>query len=92
MKLNKTNQVAKQKVWEESQPLPEGFTLPKLTADQRKAIYAPRPYTEAPEHLQGSNWVATWKGVSKATFGFTAFLSLIFGGLIAKESKKGIKL
>jgi hypothetical protein len=73
------------------QPLPEGFTLPKLTAEERKKIYAPRPASSAPQHLQAPQWVKAWRSVSRITYGLTAFTALLFGGIIAGESKKGIK-
>jgi hypothetical protein len=73
------------------QPLPEGFTLPKLTAEERKAIYAPKPASSAPQHLQGSEWVKAWRMVTRVTYGLTAFSAVLFGGIIAGESKKGIK-
>ena len=73
------------------QPLPDGFTLPKLTAEQRKAIYAPKPASTAPQHLQANEWVTAWKMVSRVTYGLTAFSAVLFGGIIAGESKKGIK-
>lgn len=73
------------------QPLPEGFTLPKLTAEERKRIYAPKPASEAPQHLQGSEWVKAWRMVTKITYGITAISSVFFGGIILGESKKGIK-
>jgi len=63
----------------------------KLTAEQRKAIYAPKSATSAPEHLQGSEWVQAWRTVEKITYGLTAFSALIFGGLIVGESKKSVK-
>jgi hypothetical protein len=63
----------------------------KLTADQRKAIYSPKHATSAPQHLQGSEWVRAWRTTQRITYGLTAFTALIFGGVIAKESKKGIK-
>ena len=73
------------------QPLPDDYQLPKLTAAQRKAIYAPRPATSAPQHLQGPEWVRVWKTTTRATYGLTALLAVLFGGIIAGESKKGIK-
>jgi hypothetical protein len=73
------------------QPLPEGFTLPKLTAEERKAIYAPRPASSAPQQLQGPQWVRVWRSTTRATYGVTALLAVLFGGIIAVESKKGIK-
>jgi hypothetical protein len=73
------------------QPLPEGFTLPKLTAEERKAIYAPRPASSAPQHLQAPQWVSAWRSISRITYGITAFSAVLFGGIIAGESKKGIK-
>lgn len=73
------------------QPLPEGFTLPKLTAEERKAIYAPRPASSAPQHLQGPQWVRVWRTTTRATYGLTAIFAVLFGGIIAGESKKGIK-
>ena len=63
----------------------------KLTAEQRKAIFAPKPATAAPNHLQGNEWVRAWKTVERITYGLTAFSALIFGGLIVGESKKSIK-
>ena len=63
----------------------------KLTAEQRKAIYSPKSATQAPEHLQGSEWVRAWRTVEKITYGLTAFSALIFGGLIVGESKKSVK-
>jgi hypothetical protein len=81
--------MAAQKV--KPQPIPEGFTLPKLTAEQRREIYAPKPATSAPQHLQAPQWIEAWKTVSRITYGLTAFTALIFGGVVAKESKKGFK-
>jgi hypothetical protein len=63
----------------------------KLTAEQRKAMFAPKPASAAPEHLRGSEWVRAWKTLERITYGLTAFSALIFGGLIMAESKKSIK-
>ena len=63
----------------------------KLTAEQRKAIYAPKPATSAPRELQGAGWIDAWRTVEKITYGLTAFSALIFGGLIVGESKKSVK-
>ena len=63
----------------------------KLTAEQRKAMFAPKPASAAPDHLQGNEWVRAWKTVERITYGLTAFSALIFGGLIVGESKKSIK-
>ena len=63
----------------------------KLTAEQRKAMFAPKPASAAPDHLQGNEWVRAWKTVERITYGITAFSALIFGGLIVGESKKSIK-
>jgi hypothetical protein len=63
----------------------------KLTPAERKAIYAPKAASSAPQHLQGSEWVRAWRMVSRITYGLTAFTGLIVGGIIAGESKKGIK-
>ena len=63
----------------------------KLTAEQRKAIYAPKPATSAPQHTQGAEWVRAWRTIEKVTYGLTAFSALLFGGLVAGESKKAIK-
>ena len=63
----------------------------KLTAEQRKAMFAPKPATAAPDHLQGNEWVRAWRTVERITYGLTAFSALIFGGLIVGESKKSIK-
>ena len=91
---NRTRAImAGQKVRQQATPqqLPEGYTLPKLTAEQRKAIYAPKPATSAPQHLQAPEWVRVWRTTTRATYGLTALLAVLFGGVIAKESKKGIK-
>jgi hypothetical protein len=63
----------------------------KLTPEQRKAIYAPKPATAAPQHLQGNDWIKAWRTVERITYGLTAFSALIFGGLVAGETKKAIK-
>jgi hypothetical protein len=63
----------------------------KLTPEQRREKYAPKPATSAPQHLQGPQWVDTWKTTTRATYGLTALLAVFFGGVIAKESRKGIK-
>ena len=63
----------------------------KLTAEQRREMYAPKPATAAPQHLGGSEWVRAWRTVEKVTYGLTAFSALLFGGLVAGESKKAIK-
>lgn len=63
----------------------------KLTAEQRKAMYGPKPATEAPQHLRGNEWIEAWRTVEKITYGLTAFSALLFGGLVAGESKKAIK-
>jgi hypothetical protein len=73
------------------QPLPDNYQLPKLTAEERKAIYAPKPATSAPQQLQGAQWVNAWKTTARITYGLTAFTAVLFGGIIAGESKKGIK-
>ena len=85
--------LAAQKIKQQAtpQPLPADFTLPKLTAEQRREIYAPKPANTAPQHLQAPEWVRAWRMVSRATYGLTAFSALLFGGIIAGESKKGIK-
>jgi hypothetical protein len=85
--------MAAQKVKQQATPqqLPADFTLPKLTAEQRKAIYAPRAASSAPQHLQAPEWVRVWRTTTRATYGLTALLAVLFGGVIAKESKKGIK-
>ena len=63
----------------------------KLTAEQRKAIYAPKPATSAPQHLQGAGWVRAWRTVEGITHGLTVFSAVLFGGLIVGESKKAIR-
>ena len=87
---NRTRAImAAQKV--KSQPIPEDFTLPKLTAEQRKQIFAPKPAASSPKQLQGAEWVKGWKTAAKITYGATALLGIFFGGIVAKESKKGMK-
>jgi hypothetical protein len=73
------------------QPLPDDFSLPKLTAAQRKEMFAPKPANTAPQHLQAPQWVKAWKTTTRLTYGLTAFTAVLFGGIIAGESKKGIK-
>ena len=63
----------------------------KLTAEERRAIYAPKSATAAPDHLRGNEWVKAWRTVERITYGLTAFSALIFGGLIVGESKKSVK-
>jgi hypothetical protein len=85
--------LAQQKIKQQNtlQPLPDNFTLPKLTAEQRKELFAPKAANTVPEHLQGSEWVRAWRTVERITYGLTAFSALLFGGLVAGESKKAIK-
>jgi hypothetical protein len=85
--------MAAQKVKQQAtpQPLPADFTLPKLTAEQRKAIYAPMAASKAPQHLQAPQWVKAWRTTTRLTYGLTAIFAVFFGGIIAGESKKGIK-
>ena len=78
----------KVRVKTDPQPTPEA---PKLTAEQRREIYAPRASSSAPQQLQAPQWVNAWQTTTKATYGLTALLAVFFGGVIAKESKKGIK-
>ena len=66
-------------------------SLPPLTQEQRKEIYAPRPATSAPKQLQAPEWVTAWKMIEKTTYGLTAISGLLFGGLLMGESKKSIK-
>jgi hypothetical protein len=82
--------LAAQKVRVKTDPVltPEA---PKLTAEQRKAMYAPKPAASAPQHLQGPQWVRAWRTTTRITYGLTAFTALIFGGIVAAESKKGVK-
>jgi hypothetical protein len=63
----------------------------KLTREQRKELFAPKPATAAPEHLRGSEWIRAWRTIERLTYGLTAFSALIFGGLVAGETKKAIK-
>ena len=85
--------LAQQKIKQQStpQPLPDNFKLPPLTAEERKAIFAPKAANTAPQHLQGNEWVRAWRTVERITYGLTAFSALLFGGLVAGESKKAIK-
>ncbi|CAB4141798.1 hypothetical protein UFOVP419_28 [uncultured Caudovirales phage] len=63
----------------------------KLTPEQRRAKYAPKPATSAPRHIQGPQWVEAWRMMTRITYGLTAIFSLFFGGVMAGESKKGFK-
>jgi hypothetical protein len=82
--------LAAQKVRVKTDPVPTPEAL-KLTSEQRRAMYAPKPATSAPQHLQAPQWVNAWRATTKITYGLTAFTALIFGGIIAGESRKGIK-
>lgn len=85
--------MAQQKLKQQTtpQPLPDNFTVGKLTPEERKAIYAPKAATTAPQHLQGSEWVRAWRTIERATYGITAIGGLLFGGLIMSESKKSVR-
>ncbi len=63
----------------------------KLTREQRKELFAPKPASAAPAHLQGNDWITAWRTVERITYGLTAFSALLFGGLVAGETKKAIK-
>ena len=63
----------------------------KLTPEQRRAKYAPKPASAAPESLKGNEWVKAWRTTTRLTYGLTAIFAVFFGGIIAGESKKGIK-
>ena len=82
--------LASQKLRLKTDPQPT-LEAPKLTAEQRREMYAPKPATSAPQQLQGGQWVEAWKTTTRLTYGLTAFTALIFGGIIAGESKKGLK-
>jgi len=73
------------------QPLPDNYLAPKLTQEERKAIYGPKPATEAPQHLQGAEWVRAWRMIERTTYGITAISGLLFGGLVLGETKKALK-
>jgi hypothetical protein len=85
--------MAQQKIKEmnTAKPLPDNFKLPTLTREQRKELFAPKAANTAPAHLQGNEWVRAWRTVEKITYGLTAFSAVLFGGLVAGESKKAIK-
>jgi len=63
----------------------------QLTPEQRKAIYAPKPATHAPRELQGAEWVRAWRTLERISYGLTAVSMVLFGGLIAGESKKSVR-
>jgi hypothetical protein len=63
----------------------------KLTPEQRRELYAPKPAATAPRHLGGGEWVTAWRTVSRFSYGLTALTALIFGGLVAGETKKSLK-
>ena len=41
----------------------------KLTREQRKELFAPKPASAAPEYLRGSEWVRAWRTVERITYG-----------------------
>ncbi len=63
----------------------------KLTPEQRREIYAPKPAAAAPQHLQAPQWITAWRTVERITYGLTALSALVFGGLIVGESKKSVR-
>ena len=63
----------------------------KLTPEQRREMYAPKPATSAPQHTQGAEWVRAWRTVEKLTYGLTAITAVLFGGLVVQESKKSVR-
>jgi hypothetical protein len=63
----------------------------KLTPEQRRKMYAPKPATSAPQHLQAPEWVRVWRTTTRITYGLTAFTALMLGGLMATETRKGFK-
>lgn len=103
MTPNKTRQIlAAQKLKLEATPQ-RIEKLPPLTAAQRREMYAPKPYTTAPQHLQGAEWVNEWqqvrkprrvvraaKGTAKATGWALGMLTAIAGGILAGETKRGL--
>jgi hypothetical protein len=91
MTPNKTRQIlAAQKLRLEATPQ-KIDKLPPLTAEQRRQLYAPKPANTAPEYLQGSEWIKAWRTVEKTTYGLTAILATICGGLVMGESKKSVR-
>jgi hypothetical protein len=80
--------LAAQKVRVVTDPNPQDG---KLTPEQRREKYAPKPATSAPQHLQAPEWVRVWRTTTRITYGLTAFTALIFGGLMATETRKGFK-
>lgn len=106
MNANKTRQMlVNQKLKAEtlSKPLTPNDKLPKLTAEQRRELYAPKPATSAPQHLQGDAWVNGWqqtqrprrivratKATAKAGGWFVVMLTAIAGGILVGESKRGL--
>ena len=86
---NRTRAIlAAQKVRVRTDPTPEQQT--KLTAEERKAIYAPKSVVPIIAHRPPMP-VRVVKTTAKATGWGLAMISAIVGGIIVGESKKGFR-
>jgi hypothetical protein len=80
--------LAAQKVRLATDPTPEEET--KLTAEERKAIYAPRPVAPIIAHRPAMP-VRVAKTTAKATGWGLGIFTAILGGILVGESKQGFR-
>ena len=80
--------MAQQKVRLITDPKPEEQA--KLTAEERKAIYAPKPATEIIKHRPPMP-VRVVKTTAKATGWGLGIFTAILGGILVGESKTGFR-
>jgi hypothetical protein len=80
--------LAAQKVRVKTDPTPEEQT--KLTAEERKAIYAPKSSLEIIKHRPPMP-VRVVKTTAKATGWGLGMITAIAGGILLGESKKGFR-
>lgn len=86
---NRTRAIlAAQKVRVKTDPTPEQQT--KLTAEERKAIYAPKSVAPIIKH-RAPMPLRVLTGTAKATAWAFSMVAVISGGLLLGESKRGLR-
>lgn len=88
---NRTRAIlAAQKVRVKSDPRPEDNTPPKLTPEERRAMYAPKSALEIIPNRPPMPLRAL-KGTVKLTAWVFSMFAVICGGLLVSESKTGLR-
>jgi hypothetical protein len=84
--------MAQQKIKQQNtlQPLPDNFKLPPLTAEERKAIYAPKSSLEIIKHRPPMP-VRVVKTTAKTAGWLFGMIGAISGGILLSESKRGFR-